>query len=145
MKNRIVLTVLTLVLSATTIAQTNVSENYQTESKRATKFDFRRDIQLENSKKSEEISITIPEKAKEFKLQIESAVSYGKLDVEIYDANGKKQGVFSVGTQLGLENSEHAQGTINKSLLEPDAGEWKVKIIPQDANGIIIIHTATWL
>lgn len=137
MKNRNFLLVLTLLLSIATFAQT---QNNQTESKQATEFKFQRSIQLEDCKKNEEVIISIAENTKQFKLKIDSSVSSGKVTIEIYDAKGKKQGTFSVGTQLNIENAEMAKGTINKSLLEPEEGDWKVKIIPLDAAGSIIIN-----
>jgi hypothetical protein len=145
MKNQTILFAFTLLLSLTTFAQAQNNETVKTENRQATEFKFQRHIQLENCKKNEEIIITIAEHTKEFKLMIETSVSSGKLTVEIYDSNNKKQGVFSVGNQLDLEDSEHAQGTINKTLLEPEAGDWKVKIIPANAKGIISINTLTFL
>lgn len=76
---------------------------------------------------------------------IDTSVTSGKLTIEIYDSNEKKQGTFSVGTQLNIENSERAQGNINKSLIDPQAGNWKVKIIPINAKGMIQINTASFL
>jgi len=142
MKNRTILLVLTLLLSITTFAQT---QNNQTERKQATEFKFRRDIQLEDCKENEEIIISIAKNIKEFKLMIETSVSEGKVTVEIYDSNENKQGIFSVGTQLDIQNSEIATGTINKALLEPQEGNWKVKIISTKAKGIITINTLSWL
>lgn len=135
MKARTILLVFTLLLSLKTFAQT----------KQQTRVQFERKIQLEDCKKKEEITISIAPNTKEFRLNIDSSVSSGKVTIEIYDANGKKQGDFSVGTQLNIENAEHAIGTINKNLLEPDEGEWKVKIIPVNAKGIIKIHTLSYL
>ena len=138
MRNRTILCVFTLLLSITTLGQSHTD---QTESKDATAFTFQRIIQLEDSKKNETIIISIAEDTKEFKLQIDSSVSFGKVSIEIFDANGKKQGTFSVGTQLNNENAELASGTIHKSLLEPDEGDWIVKITSQNAKGIININT----
>ena len=137
MKIRTILWVLTMLLSITSFAQT--------ENKQATEFKFQRKIQLENCKNNEEIIISIAEQTKEFKLMIDTSVSEGKVTVEIYDSNEKKQGTFSVGTQLDIQNSEFAKGTINKALLEPEDGNWKVKIISSNAKGIIQINTLTVL
>tara|TARA_B100000780_G_C21062545_1_gene427151 strand:- start:464 stop:892 length:429 start_codon:yes stop_codon:yes gene_type:complete len=142
MKNRIILLLFTLLLSIATFAQT---QNNQAESNQATEFKFQRNIQLEDCKKNEEITISIAENTKEFKLMIDTSVSEGKVILEIYDSNAKKQGVFSVGTQMNVQNSELAKGTINKALLEPQAGNWKVKIISTKAKGIITINTLSWL
>jgi len=142
MKNRTILLVLTLLLSITTFAQT---QNNEMESKQATEFKFQRNIQLEDCKENEEIIISISKNTKEFKLMINTTVSEGKVTVEIYDSNKKKQGTFSVGNQLNIQNSEIATGTINKALLEPQEGDWKVKIISTKAKGIITINTLSLL
>jgi cytochrome c-type biogenesis protein CcmH/NrfF len=142
MKNRTILLLLTVLLSITTFAQT---QNNETESKQATKFKFQRNIQLEDCKENEEIIISIAKNTKEFKLLINTSVSEGKVTVEIYDSNKKKQGTFSVGNQLNIQNSEIATGTINKALIEPQDGDWKVKIISTKAKGIIIINTLSLL
>jgi cytochrome c-type biogenesis protein CcmH/NrfF len=142
MKNRTILLLLTVLLSITTFAQT---QNNETESKQATKFKFQRNIQLEDCKENEEIIISIAKNTKEFKLLINTSVSEGKVTVEIYDSNKRKQGTFSVGNQLNIQNSEIATGTINKALIEPQDGDWKVKIISTKAKGIIIINTLSLL
>jgi hypothetical protein len=131
-----------VLLSITTFAQT---QNNETESKQATKFKFQRNIQLEDCKENEEIIISIAKNTKEFKLLINTSVSEGKVTVEIYDSNKRKQGTFSVGNQLNIQNSEIATGTINKALIEPQDGDWKVKIISTKAKGIIIINTLSLL
>jgi hypothetical protein len=142
MKNRTILLVLTVLLSITTFAQT---QNNETATKQATEFKFQRNIQLEDCKENEEIIISIAKNTKEFKLMINTSVSEGKVIVEIYDSNKKKQGTFSVGNQLNIQNSEIATGTINKAILEPQEGDWKVKIISTRAKGIITINTLSLL
>lgn len=151
MKKHTILLAFGLLLSLTSFAQTrnkhvNKTQNKQvnkTQSKQATQFKFRRNIQLEAAKKNEEVIISIAEHTKQLQLQIDTSVSAGKVTIEVYDTNDKRQGTYSVGTQLNLENSEHTSGTINTDLLEPEAGNWKVKIIPVNAKGIITIHTQT--
>jgi hypothetical protein len=145
MKNRTTLFAITLLLSFTTFVQAQNNQTIKTEKRQATEFKFLRSIQLEDCKKNEKVIITIAKHTKEFKLMIETSVSSGKLTIEIYDSNDKRQGNFSVGNQLGFENSEHAQGWINKSLTAPEAGEWTVKITPTNAKGIILINTLTLL
>lgn len=145
MKNRTILLTVTLLLSFTTFVQAQNNQTIKTEKKQSTEFKFLRSIQLEDCKKNEKIIITIAEHTKEFELMIETSVSSGKLRVEIYDTNDKIQGNFSVGNQLGFENAEHAQGWINKSLIEPEAGDWIVKIIPINAKGMVLINTLTLL
>ena len=160
MKNRTILSVFALFLFLATFAQTQKKKQKvyrypdttfaqtqydQTVNKQVTEFMFERSIQLEDCKKNEEVIISIAENTKQFELTINSSVFSGKVTLEIYDSKGKKQGTFSVGTQLNIENAETANGTINKSLLEPEEGDWKVKIIPLNAKGLISIRTINWL
>jgi len=140
MKKRAVL--LVFLISLTTFAQ---KQNNKTELNQSTNFNFQRTIQLDEHKKNEEIIIKIEKHTEKFELMIDTSVTSGKLTIEIYDSNEKKQGTFSVGTQLNIENSERAQGNINKSLIEPQAGNWKIKIIPINAKGMIQINTASFL
>lgn len=107
-----------------------------------TKVNLERTIFLENNSKTEEVIINIEEQTQRFELMINSSVSAGKLTIEIYDPNGTKQGNFSVGTQLNSDKSEKVNGNIIKSLNEPQTGDWKVKIIPAEATGIIGIRTS---
>ncbi|WP_434035711.1 hypothetical protein [Formosa sp. 4Alg 33] len=143
MKKRAVL--LVFLISLTTFAQKQNNETNKTEINQSTRFNFQRTIQLDEHKKNEEIIIKIEKQTKKFELMIDTSVTSGKLTIEIYDSNEKKQGTFSVGTQLNIENSERAQGNINKSLIDPQAGNWKVKIIPINAKGMIQINTASFL
>jgi|TARA_B110000090_G_C13229843_1_gene388126 hypothetical protein len=143
MKKRAVL--LVFLISLTTFAQKQNNETNKTEINQYTNFNFQRTIQLDEHKKNEEIIIKIEKQTKKFELMIDTSVTSGKLTIEIYDSNEKKQGTFSVGTQLNIENSERAQGNINKSLIDPQAGNWKVKIIPINAKGMIQINTASFL
>lgn len=143
MKKRAVL--LVFLISLTTFAQKQNNETNKTEINQSTNFNFQRTIKLDEHKKNEEIIIKIEKQTKKFELMIDTSVTSGKLTIEIYDSNEKKQGTFSVGTQLNIENSERAQGNINKSLIDPQAGNWKVKIIPINAKGMIQINTASFL
>ena len=118
---------------------------HKIESNQATRFNFQRTIRLDQDNKEVEIIIEIEKQTKRFDFKIDTYVSSGKLTIEIYDSNNKKQGIFSVGTQLNTQNGEKAEGNINKSLTEPQAGKWKVKIIPINATGMIQINTATFL
>jgi hypothetical protein len=136
---------LVFLISLTTFAQKQNNETNKTEINQSTNFNFQRTIQLDEHKKNEEIIIKIEKQTKKFKLMIDTSVTSGKLTIEIYDSNEKKQGTFSVGTQLNIENSERAQGNINKSLIDPQAGNWKVKIIPINAKGMIQINTTSFL
>tara|TARA_R110002096_G_scaffold392235_1_gene587182 strand:- start:1362 stop:1793 length:432 start_codon:yes stop_codon:yes gene_type:complete len=142
MKKRAVL--LVFLISLTTFAQKQNKETNKTEINQSTSFNFQRIIQLDEHKKNEDIIIGIEKQTEKFELMIETSVSSGKLTIEIYDSNEKKQGTFSVGTQLNIQNFEYAHGKINKSLIEPKAGNWKIKIIPINAIGSIQIKTTSF-
>lgn len=107
-----------------------------------TKSDLSRKIMLENDSKTAEILIDIKDNIQRFELWISSSINNGKLTIEVYDPNGTKQGYYSVGNQLNSEFEEEANGSIRKSLFEPQPGNWKVKIMPQEATGTIRIATA---
>ncbi len=107
-----------------------------------TSVNVNRSIKLDNDSKTEEIIIDIKQNTKKYALLINSSVSDGKLTIEFYDPNGTKQGNFTISTQLDSEKNEKVSGNINKSLTEPQAGKWKIKIIPANATGNINISTA---
>ncbi|MGB6035346.1 MAG: hypothetical protein WBG42_03695 [Cryomorphaceae bacterium] len=102
-----------------------------------------RTIELENDSKSADITINIKPSELELNLSINTMVSEGKLTIEVYDPSSTKQGNFTVGTQLESKKKEIVRGNIRKSLTEPLAGNWKVKIIPSNATGRIEIQTFT--
>jgi len=106
-----------------------------------TKMDLSRNIRLVNDSKPEEISINIQQKTKWLNLSINSTVSSGKLTIELYDPNNVKQGNFTVETQLNSIAKETVSGNFQKSLLNPQVGNWKVKIIPTEASGMIKIQS----
>jgi len=140
MKKKTVLLIYVLFVSLSIFAQ---NENKQTN--QTTNFNFQRTIKLEQNSKEEVVVINIEKQTKRFDFKIDTSVSSGKLTIEIYDSNGKKQGTFSVGNQLNLQNAERAEGNINKSLVDPQSGDWKIKIIPIKVDGMIQINTATFL
>ena len=94
---------------------------------------------LENDSKAEEVVVKINEGTLDFNLAIESRISNGKLMVEIYDSAGKKQGNFTVETQLGEEKQEDVSGQYRKSWRNVPAGDWKVKILPTAASAKVMI------
>lgn len=132
--------IIILMLSLTTLGQTK--ENSPTRDKNSqTQVDLQRAIKLDKDSKTEEVTITIKPNTQRFQIVISSLVSNGKLTIELYDPKGTKQGNFTVGTQLTSSKQEKVQGNIRKSLKEPQAGQWKVKIIPDGATGDIRIQT----
>jgi hypothetical protein len=120
----------------------NPNENGSINEDSFTKSDLSRKIMLENDSKTAEILIDIKDNIQRFELWISSSINNGKLTIEVYDPDGTKQGYYSVGNQLNSEFEEEANGSIRKSLFEPQPGNWKVKIMPQEATGTIRIATA---
>ena len=107
-----------------------------------TEIKLERTIKLMNDSKPEEIEINIDKESDKFELKIYCTVGFGSVSIEIYDASGKKQGNFSVSTQLSTDKNERVDGQYSKSLTDPDPGAWKVKIIPDKAEGRISIQTS---
>ena len=144
----------TLFLSLTAMGQTREEDFFAGKDRNAkekqffesniseTKVDLQRTIKLEKDSKSEDVILHIKKKTKKLDLLISSSINNGKLTIEVYSPDNIKQGNYTVGTQLKSEKKEIVNGNIRKSLVEPQAGEWKVKIIPTDASGTIKIQTA---
>jgi hypothetical protein len=130
-----------LFLSIEALAQ-STNDNESIDENSYTKSDLFRKIRLENNSKTAEILIDIKDNIQRFELWISSSINNGKLTIEVYDPDGIRQGYYSVGNQLNSEFEEEANGSIRKSLFEPQSGNWKVKIVPQEATGTIKIATA---
>lgn len=133
-----------LVIISLFIATFAFAQGQSNETTQETGFEFERNIRLEKHSKEETITLSIVKDTKAMELKITSLVFAGKLTIEIYDSNNKKQGRFSVGTQLNIKDAETAKGKITKSLIEPEVGDWKIKIIPENADGQIKIQTMTY-
>jgi flagellar hook assembly protein FlgD len=101
-----------------------------------------RNIYIKEDSKAEDIIISIAKKTNQFSLSIESIINKGKLTIEIYDSSGKKQGNFTIETQLATEKREEVNGQFQKSWRNLPIGKWKVKIIPSSATANIHL-TAT--
>lgn len=106
-----------------------------------TNVNLQRDIKLERNSDHEEVILNVDEDVEKFELVIISSVDAGHLKIDVYDAQGGKQGTFSMGTQLKSKKSERVSGNINKSWKDPQSGDWKVSITPTDATGTIKIQT----
>lgn len=115
----------------------NASPNRSSE----TMIELERTILLEKDSQTEEVIFEIDQKTQRLELLIRSSVSNGKVTIELYDPKETKQGNFTVSTLLNSEKQEIVDGRISKLLVEPQAGKWKVKIIPVNATGRIKIHT----
>jgi len=143
-----------LFISLTAIGQTKEEEFFSPKDSEAkaknffefknseTKIDLVRTIRLENDSKTDEVFIEIKEKTKKLQIIINSSVIDGTLTIELSDPNGIKQGNFSIGTQLKSEKKEQVNGNIEKSIIEPQFGKWRVKIIPKNVTGNINVNTA---
>ena len=112
----------------------------QTKSNTETDFTIQRDIKFKNSSDVKEVSIAVKNDDSILQLMISSIVESGELSVEIYDPTNKKQGNFSIGTQLNsTELNEKVRGQIQKKFTTPKEGTWKVKFIAKNASGNINI------
>jgi hypothetical protein len=100
-------------------------------------------IKLKEHTKEETIKVEISENTYSFELNVQTTIYSGKLTVEIYNPNQEKEGTFSVGTQLNMPDSEMAKGQINKKFIEPQPGEWTIKMIPAKASGEVMILSQT--
>lgn len=116
-----------------------------------TELDLKRSISLSGDSETEEIEIKVEETVL-LNINIKSNVKVGGLTIEIYDPNGEKQGNFSVGSQLNLNKSsmeskdkksknEEVSGQIEKKIKEPVNGNWIIKIIPNKAEGTVLIRS----
>lgn len=142
MKRATVILILAL-LFTTDISAQNVQSTISISRDDETRFSLRRDLELDDSSKAEEIDVEIQANARRFELRIQSMVTSGKLTIEIYDAKGEKKGVFSVGSESSAAIDEKAKGQIVKSMREPEPGIWKVKLKPAKAKGTVKINTET--
>jgi hypothetical protein len=141
-KQSIFLVISIMIFSMTTYGQSQ-GKNTSVSNSSETLLDLHRSVFLENDSDPKEVIITIAENTVRFDLMINSSVSKGRLEIEFYSPDNKKQGNFTVGTQLNSSKRETVNGSIRKSLKEPKAGDWKIKIIPKDATGEIGIQSRT--
>ena len=102
-----------------------------------------RTIKLENSSENEDITIAIPKDLGCMHIAISSTINSGYLTVEIYDPKGNKKGNFSIESQVksSASKSEMVCGQLQKQINDPIAGDWVVKLIPNNVSGDISINT----
>ena len=109
-------------------------------------------IQMENSSETEEFKVDVSEDVSSIMIGVSSTIKTGKLKVEIYDPNNKKQGHFSVegderlAGNLGRSENvgnvkEMVCGTLHKEIKSPQKGKWLVRLIPDDVTGDVNINT----
>lgn len=115
-----------------------------------TKFKVRRTISLNGDSQKDTVVLKIEKQTSVLELQIISRVSLGELTIEIYNPAGEKEGNYSVGSQIkadkkslnGSDNKgkqETVHGEINRELIGPMVGDWKIAVIPSTAKGDVII------
>ncbi|WP_340152287.1 hypothetical protein [uncultured Marivirga sp.] len=143
MKNHSLVLFTFLLMCSITFYGQSQNNGVSISNKSQTSLDLQRSIILENDSESKEVIINISENTIRFDLIISTSVSGGQLLIEFYSPDNKKQGNFTVGTQLNSIKREMAKGTIRKSLNEPQAGQWKIQIIPTEASGEIEIQART--
>lgn len=107
----------------------------------AAQLSTNRNIEFKEDSETEEVSIAIDKKTNDFTLEIKSRVTRGSVTIEIYQPNGEMLGHFSVATQLSSKN-EIVNGNYVKTLIGPQPGDWKIKIIPSKASGQIAIQSS---
>ena len=117
-----------------------------------TSYNLHRKISLQNCSEVKEIKIEVNEKGCRFNLRVRSAITAGKVKLEIFDPIGKKQSNFSIGCQTDPEltlNSlspdkhvitEEVIGLTAKLIENPMLGDWLVKITPEKAVGNVTIE-----
>ena len=106
-----------------------------------TSFNIHRTIELKNDSENKEVIIEVNEKDCRFNLRVNSLAQAGEIRIEIYDPEGKKQGNFSVGCEIDSKNSnETVNGMIAKLIENPTLGKWKVKILPKNASGKVMVE-----
>lgn len=141
MKRRAAYLIIIFLVPLSSLGQ-NLENNNSSIRSSETKVELERNITLENDSEAEEVIIEIKDRTQRLELLILSKVGNGKVTIELYDPNGTRQGSYTVGTLVNSEKEEMVNGKIRKSLFDPQAGKWKVKIIPINATGRIQINTA---
>jgi len=139
MKKRTAYLIISALLFSITAIGQSVEITETSSSSRDTKISLQRSIKLDKDSKPEEVIISIKPNTLQIDIFISSSVSEGRLLIELYDPNNTRQGNFTLGTQLSSVKNEVVNGIFQKSLKEPQAGNWKIKISPTKASGEIRI------
>ena len=144
MKKRILFLMMISLSSFLVSAQSAITLNSQIDVD-FTDFVLERSIVLNENSKTEEVLVEVQEKTISMKLEIRGRVKAGKLSIQIFNADGDKEGEFSVGNQTKTSEREEANGRITKAVLEPKPGNWKIKIVPEKVDGIVDIRVGSTL
>ena len=94
-----------------------------------------RTILLDTDTKASEITIEVPEGTAKLSLKVEGRIEGGQLSVEVLNPKGERAGNFDLSTQVKSAKKEIANGNFIKSVTDPLAGKWIVKIKPNKAQG----------
>ncbi|WP_431135216.1 hypothetical protein [Psychroserpens mesophilus] len=114
-------------------------------------FDLKRSINLfEKNNKTENIIVNVSEKTSSINLLISCKVFSGNLKIEIYDSKGTKKNEFYVESQMDDETpkdenssyeKEIVEGAIEKTIHNPIAGKWIIKLIPEEVTASVEINS----
>lgn len=88
-------------------------------------------LSLEGESEIKEINIDVSEKTTHLEFRVQAIIESGELTIEIMDPKNRKRWDISVGSQASDYADEYVRGNIQKSINEPEAGLWVVKIIPK--------------
>ena len=102
---------------------------------------IQRSIEFNGGTEKEEVIIYVEEGSGVLQVHINATINMGKLSVEIFDSKGVSKGKFSIGSQIVNSDkvSETVRGTISKTIENPDKGEWKIKLTPENAKANVRI------
>lgn len=99
-----------------------------------------RTIELEDSSDNEAIKLEVEGNTECLQIGVNSTIKSGSLTMEIYDPKGDKQGNFSVESQIssntssGGKKKELVCGQLNKTIKEPMAGTWTIRLKPKKSD-----------
>lgn len=88
-------------------------------------------IKFDNDTKKEEIIINVKEETPVMELSVTGKVSYGKLSVEVFEPNGNRVRKFIVKVKTKSKNPDEkgmSIGEINKTVKNPELGNWKIEL-----------------
>lgn len=143
MKNhKVMLVFLILTISFSAFGQTQDKSGSFTDNSE-TSMDLHRSIVLQDDSDSKEVIIKLAGQTKRLEVMIRGSVTAGQLQIEFFSPENKREGNFTIGTLFNTVKMETVNGSIRKTLNEPQAGQWKIKIIPNEASGKIEILSHT--
>lgn len=100
-----------------------------------------REIKLEATSESKEVTFEIGDDIEKFEFVLSSLLTAGQLKIDVLDPKNKNRGTYVVGSQLESKWTEKVKGIINTAIKSPEAGVWKVVFSPGAATGRIAIES----